>query len=340
MAGSYNKPFLPGVFPDSLRKLYFTEEARMCSKIGTGVLPLHLTKLILKTYNHPLSIGVLPASLIYLRFGTFNQPLVPGVLPPNLETLYFARFDQDLVPGVLPPSLASITFGVEFCRILTPGVLPKNLKYIEFKNLGFDHDPLADGSLPNVTILRYRSFRLQPLPKTITNLRFGTPGSLGMYKFPPNLVSLHLDCLSLDDTMLPTSLTKVVFGDRMQSSVMRMLPNNLRCLHLGDLFNECITDLPQNLTKLVFGCRFNQLLEVGTLPGGLKCLKFGFFFNQPLKVGVLPSSLTKLNLGMHFNQPLEQGVLPSRLLYLKLPMSFTRVLVLPNADCRARYRYF
>ena len=106
------------------------------------------------------------------------------------------------------------------------------------------------------------------------------------------------------------------------------LPNNIKHLKLGSVFNKMLNFLPRSLENLTVGEAFNQPLNnlphtIDTLT--LACNNFTNSLNN------LPCELKHLNLTYctNFNQNLDY--LPSSLEYLSLPKGYTHHLQnLPN----------
>jgi len=99
---------------------------------------------------------------------------------------------------------------------------------------------------------------------------------------------------------IPNTVKNMIFGNLFNKKVTN-LPVSLNCITFGYSFNNCVDNLPNNLQYLRFGDCFNQ--SVDNLPRTLKQIYFGKYFDQP--VDHLPSSLEKIVFGDCFNKTVD-----------------------------------
>ncbi len=282
---NFNRPLKIGHFPEGLQHLVFG--ALFNQKLQEGVLPPTLKSLVFGLeFEQELQPGVLPIGLTDLSFGDFfNLPIQTKVLPTGLKRLQFGKaFNKELQEGILPPTLISLVFGLEFEQKLQPGVLPMGLTNLSF------------GDLFNLPI--------QPkvLPMGLKRLQFGKAFNrrLPAEVLPMGLLKVKFGSnFDHPEVVFPSTLQKIVFGDKFDCSVYGPLSGPF-----GDDINRYLQEkvLPSKLTSLTFGRDFNRWLYEGVLPVSLINLKFGRNYNQPLCEGVLPSKLVSLELGLMFNQ--------------------------------------
>jgi hypothetical protein len=102
----------------------------------------------------------------------------------------------------------------------------------------------------------------------------------------------------------------------------KTLPNSLKKITFGYMFNHYIDQLPQNLEFLTLGEKFAK--PVGnTLPNSITHLTFGNKFNQP--INSLPINLQFLTLGYGFDKIVEN--LPSEIKQINVKTTYALDLI-------------
>ncbi|GAM20403.1 hypothetical protein SAMD00019534_035780 [Acytostelium subglobosum LB1] len=149
LSDNFNQPLAAGVFPPTLKDIFFCTE--FDSPIDVGALPASLTSLTFTRkakFNQLLTPGVLPSSIQSITFGArFNQPFVPGMLPPSITQLTLGQdFNHPLESNVLPSTITRLVFGDEFNQVIAVDTLPNKLKRLEFGTCF--SGTINDGALP------------------------------------------------------------------------------------------------------------------------------------------------------------------------------------------------
>lgn len=200
---------------------------------------------------------------------------------------------------------------------------------LQVLNLG-GHSERIDFLPPNLTVLECgfcynHSFAKGFLPASLLLLTCGANYSCKIEKnaLPASLTDLRLmsTCYNheFESAVLPSSLTNLRFAH--YNSEINHLPESLRCLHLGWVWNQPIScnTFPSNLTCLELAYTFNQDIAPNVLPHSLLTLHLGSVFNKQLSQGVLPRQLTRLSFGEVYMHQFGIDVLPQTLLHLDCP---------------------
>lgn len=326
-----------------------------------GTLPLTLEYLDLGySFDKKLEGLIFPPSLKVFKFSAcFNQQVENVLLPDSLEVISFGCFfNQPVEDWKMPKELLELEFGSDFNQPIERLVLPKKLKRFSIQERPYEHFTSFNQSVEYLAV-----------PETIQVLNFGSrmrhgpPRQLPSHliqstsqnliefvtipKFDPSLVKLRLKAVEVPiyALNLPLGLETLVLdksgmkcpGYNLNHEYCNyslktwILPQQLKCLVLGEWFNLSVTglSLPETLEVLVFGNHFNRYFDL-KLPVSLKFLSFGNEFNQNLSDLSRLSQLRFLILGSNFNQNLR---LPESLKFLVLGFFFKCQLghnVLPN----------
>ncbi|KAF2070348.1 hypothetical protein CYY_008335 [Polysphondylium violaceum] len=301
---------------------------------------LNIRSLDIVIENEATPFKYLPKSVetLCLVFQCEPFPLNKGFLGNSISTLSLSgRYDEVCLN--LPPSIRKLMLNG---RVALPPSLPKYLQHLEL-----------DGGFSEKITKEYQ------FPQTLEYIKFGSNYSHSIYHctlshiktvvFVRKYINLALPtgemtyfcpisylpppvsdlvCLKYDDrdtivplthlpTPLPQNLRYLDLGDVFNDTLDDLhLPDNLTTLKLGNEFNQCINHLPAQLRHLTFGQCFNSTINQ-PLPRQLEKLEFGVDFDRPI-TSVLPDTLLELKFGRRFNQKLEIGDLPSQLQVLIL----------------------
>lgn len=324
-----------------------------------------LEKLICHTEQHARKLQNYN-NLTHLRFS--SSPGYISALPKTLKYLYVTYTRQKTnIFDILSEGLSELVLYNCYCgQPFDLKCLPKSLEKLNLDiSAGFNQQ--MEGLPPNLKSLNISSSSFTHnldgiLPSTLEELSlFKYHGTLD--NFPKGLKSLSINilCTPTIDIRYMYRLEKLAILDRVSIYVGNKLPESLKFLHLGTLYNYPLYDqqLPKNLSHLIIASTFNntmvlrnldklkileidhdvigqfsQPIELDTLPKNLESLTMRCEYNLPIKPYVLPSTLKYLDISGSFNQPFEKGSLPNNLKTLKFRCNFNHPLeldVLPKS---------
>lgn len=305
-------------------------------------------------FRHDLSGVSLPAGLLELRLGAAFNRCVRGVdWPPRLRKLTFgAGFNKPIVGVVFPASLEQLSFGASFDQPLVQHMAtdtcpscvswPPRLHTLSF-GAGFGHDigggnsilPLEATSTAAET--KYGCGNRLPASLKRLTLSEGFRQPVDTVRWPPVLEELRLGCVYISDrgggrlaaTCLPRALSRLSLDLNFHQSVgdvMPLLPDSLKDLEFGDVFNQCIAGIkwPSSLKRLAFGSRFNKPIAGALWPASLQHLSFGDCFDQPITGAAFPALLQHLSFGERFNRPISGVKWPVSLQELRMGRCFNQ----------------
>jgi hypothetical protein len=198
-----------------------------------------------------------------------------------------------------------------------------NESNVKFPNLSYlnltESSQLPFASMPclrKLIVHRYTG-RLDNLPESLEVLDIDNVISSDI-SIPPKLRVLSLrnyfNCILPD---LPDTLKVLELGDIFNRPIQK-LPKYLEVLSLGNSFNQDLPHLPDSLLELKIGNSFNK--QIREIPKCLKVLSLGDAFNKHLPR--LPDSLIKLSIGNSFNKRIKR--LPEKIKLITLGKSYIK----------------
>ncbi|KAN0042392.1 hypothetical protein ACTFIV_004956 [Dictyostelium citrinum] len=180
LSSSFDQHLLPGILPQSLRRLEFGKDFNR--PIGIGVLPDKQLESIQFGYsfNQQIRPQTLPKSLKELKFGfSFNQILLENSIPNQLISLEFGGSFSKSINNLLPISLESLKLGYNWSLSISTETFSylTSLHSLEFgyKFKGF----FPPSSLPDsLTFLKFacsnNKLQQSSIPKSVKTLKIGS----------------------------------------------------------------------------------------------------------------------------------------------------------------------
>ncbi|EGC34061.1 hypothetical protein DICPUDRAFT_80190 [Dictyostelium purpureum] len=282
----------------NIHTLYLDGYNLFLPEIPTNTLPISITSLTLRYYNHRVSKQVLPNHLKILHLDSpkisFDEYSIPNTLT-ELSNQYFETLPTK--KGYIPDGLSSLTLNGTDLVNDSP-YFPESLTFLKT-------------NLDNV-IIEKLPISLKKLVLSSNTLKEGV--------FPPNLEYLEIETKKeLNSKIIPRYLKSLVLKSDcktiLEADGTVLLPNTLQSLIIGPGFDQVITSnlFSSNLTYLEFDySRPTTIFNNGGLP---------------LEQNLFPSSLTYLNLGPSFNQPIGSSL--SKCINLReliLGFKFSRII--------------
>lgn len=275
-------------------------------------------------------------------------------LPNGLEYLNL-RIDDKIQQSMsnLPISLKKIKIAFD-CNIIHQDLLsylPENLKILEliFWNscTNINLNDLPNG-LEELILIGNCNGNLNNLPKKLKILHLPLQvnnknifyDNLQNITFELEELKISLESLFLKKNMNALQKLKKLILDNIDinyisnlkinkksSFDMKLIPNSVEELELGDKFNQIIDYLPSNLKVLNIGSLFNYKIDHKILPDTVEKIFFGYCYNRSLFE--YPSNLKTLKFGRNFSCNLIN--LPNKLVSLEMGEKFNAKLKLPQS---------
>lgn len=235
-------------------------------------------------YN--ISIDIFPPNLTHLIFGClFNKPLIN--LPNSLKYLKLGKVFNEKI--IFPSNLTHLFMEEDFCDLLN---LPEKLEYLEIflNNLNTNTEQLL--KLTNLTHLKIFGVKQENtqiiLPDSLKILSYyetnGLPNIL-----PQNLTHLILGFVYNQQIELNHNIKYVKLCGNESLSVLENLPDSVEILHLGQYFQNQMSNLPNSVKKIIFDINGYYKHELNNLPKFVELIKLPR--NYSVQIKNIPSSL-------------------------------------------------
>jgi hypothetical protein len=293
-------------------------------------------KNILQIYYENIYIQINSVAHINDNVRNYNleirDPIVAQKLDGYVRNSYYSKYIDETKYDYLEIQQQNINLNlfknlteiVYRCILKIPiNFLPSNLRVLEI----FNNMKIEEGVLPNLEELVLGDYYDKyigenVLPESLKIMVFGESywHKIKNDILPSNLRELEVrNSLAIGHCKLPNNLSKLVVGRNIRKSVFKILPLNLRVLHLhGYPMTIQVGDLPPNLEELVLGNENKEYIREGVLPESLKILVFGNSYNREIRENVLPKKLEELVFGDSYYYPIKLSVLPVSLRYITI----------------------